>query len=790
MATINRTILLLAGLAATFFVTPTFAATGVLEEMIVTVEYREENLQAVPIAVTAVGMEQMEKWQIRQGQDLQRYVPSLNMFNNVTSPTNLSPSLRGGLQQDSILVTAESPFGIYVDDIYIGRLNGNNMTMTDIERIEVLRGPQGTLYGRNTAYGAIKLVSRTPGEDFWFDASVGAGNWDQLRLDASVGGPLGDNWAGSLTGQYLEKDGQYTNIFEPTPGNPVGDVDSQENTAFRGKLRYMGGEMFDAVLSVFYSKAENDALQQPNFSTPGVPDDCRFDPDADPPEADPCAPGTTGQFKTEEILYTHGDFTVNTPVGGFTTFTFDAMGNVIGTEPLAPPAPMGDRTRGETEQTIVGLDLSWDFSNGMSLRSITGYVGITDYMDTDFNGNFTNAGPGLPVIGATDVDSDQFTQEIQLLGTAFNDRLSYLVGGFYLTEEATQPFAWVFAAAPAGAVVPDEPITIVTNQSLIDTETDSISLFGDATYRFTDNLSGTVGLRYTDDSKDFAYDFQSFLGPGIPPEHIDLTSDSEEWTPRLVIDYTFGETGILAYGSVAKGYKAGGFSAIAVFSTDPIGTYGPETNWTYEIGMKATWLDDRLRSNLAYFFSDISDVQQNSTDATNPNILEFPVQNSGDAEIQGFEFEITAVPIGGLNLFLNGSLMDGKYTRLEPFSVAALSREQLHVEPTPPQVPDYMFGIGFDYTFDFPTDILGDFSFGFDYYEIDDYITAADQSFFNSGWDQWNGFLSLDIAENWQLQFIGKNLGDDVNHTSGSRGLGGGIYLPPREFLFTATYRM
>ncbi len=218
----------------------------------------------------------------------------------------------------------------------------------------------------------------------------------------------------------------------------------------------------------------------------------------------------------------------------------------------------------------------------------------------------------------------------------------------------------------------------------------------------------------------------------------------------------------------------------------------PETNQTYEAGMKATWLGDRLRTNLAYFFSDIEDVQQNSTDASSA-ALEFPVENSGDAEIQGFEFEITAVPVDGLNLFLTGSFMDGEYTRLNPTSSAAAARVIYGVEPqTPqtPQTPDYMVNIGFDYTFDFPTDVLGDFSFGFDYYEIDDYITAATNDFFNSGWDQWNGFVSLDIAENWKLQVTGKNLGDDVNHTSGSRGLGGGIYLPPREFLFTVTYRM
>jgi iron complex outermembrane receptor protein len=774
----TRTFFGVAGLVTALSL-PLGLAQAALEEIVVTAERREGNLQEVPIAVSAISMEQMEKLQIREGQDLQRYVPSLNMFSNVTSPTNLSPSLRGGLQQDSILITAESPFGIFMDDIYVGRLNGNNVTMTDIEQIEVLRGPQGTLFGRNTAYGAIKLVTRTPGEEAWFNATVGVGNYDQLRFEASVGGPLGSSWAGSLTGQYLEKDGQYTNIFEPTPGNPVGDVDSQENTAFRGKLRYMGGDIFDAVLSVSYSKAENDALQQPNFTTPNRFTDCRVDP---------CSGADNATYTTEDIDYTNGDFTVNTPVGPLTTF------GASGVVPLGLPL-FGDKTAGETEQTIVALNLTWDFSNGMTLRSITGYVGITDYMHTDFNGNYALP-PGFGVMGATDVDTDQFTQEFQLLGTAFDDRLSYLVGAFYLTEDGTQPFNWALAIAPGG-------ISAGLSASLIDSEAESWSVFGDATYRFTDNLSGSLGVRYTDDSKDFVYDFTALAFPptgpqncagSLDPNRCVLSSDTDDWTPRAVLEYTFGDSGVMAYGSYAEGFKGGGFSAIAIFSTDPIAVYGPETNTTYEAGLKATWLGDRLRTNLAYFFSDIEDVQQNSTDATNPNILEFPVQNSGDAEIQGFEFEITWVPIDGLNLFTSGSLMDGEYTRLETDSSAFASKAIYYgdpnAEPQTPQTPDYSVNVGFDYTFDFPTDVLGDFSFGFDYYEIDNYVTAATNDFHNSGWDQWNGFIALGIAENWQLQFTGKNLGDEANHTSGSRGLGGGIYLPPREFLFTVTYQM
>ena len=133
---------------------------------------------------------------------------------------------------------------------------------------------------------------------------------------------------------------------------------------------------------------------------------------------------------------------------------------------------------------------------------------------------------------------------------------------------------------------------------------------------------------------------------------------------------------------------------------------------------------------------------------------------------------------------------DGEYKNLDPLSAAAQAPVLFGVQPQVPQVPDYAFAIGFDYTFALPGQFFGDFSFGFDYYTIDDYVTAAGNEFQNSGWDQWNGFIAMGIGERWELRVNGKNLTDETNVTSGSRGLGGLIFNPPREYLFTATYRM
>ena len=429
MTTINRTILFLAGLAATLFYTPAFAASGVLTEMIVTAERREANIQDVPIAVTAISQEKLNVLQITEGQDLQRYVPTLNMFNNITSPTNLSPSLRGQLQQDASLVTAESPFGIYIDDIYVARLNGNNVTLSDIERVEVLRGPQGTLYGRNTAAGAIKYVTRTPGEDAWFNATAGAGNFEQVRLDASGGGPLGAGLAGSLSGQYIQKDGQYTNLrFNSTTGMNPTDVDSQETTTVRGKLAFLTGlPKFGGEVFVSYSDSETDSLQMPNGKTPNVQSDCR---PGTPGFVAPCTGGNNAQFTSDDIVLTNGEFTTNT---------------VWQSSPIQPSPPFGTKPSAGTEQTIAGLKLSYDITDQLTFKSITGYVGLDDNFQTDFNGNSADPTEFFAVLGASETNSDQYTQELQLLGTALDDKINYLVGAFYLNEKADQLWGYNLA---------------------------------------------------------------------------------------------------------------------------------------------------------------------------------------------------------------------------------------------------------------------------------------------------------------------------------------------------------
>jgi len=309
---------------------------------VVTAERREASLQTVPVPVTAITAEALANKQVTEAKDLARYAPSLKMFNNITTPTNLSPSLRGSLQQDASLVVAESPFGIYVDDVYIARLNGNNITLADIDRVEVLRGPQGTLYGRNTLAGAIKFMSRAPDADGWTNFSVGGGNYDQQRVSFSVGNAIGDGWAASLSGLYTNKDGQFRNVH-PTKAEETG---LERNYAGRVKLRYTGIENLDVTASLSYADAQNDGGQLIPASTPSVP--------------------SNKQFTSDDLVPQFGRYALNTPN-------------------IARPN-LANYPYGKTKQQIASINVAYDFGD-MLFRSITGFVKTEDAFTNDFSGN-------------------------------------------------------------------------------------------------------------------------------------------------------------------------------------------------------------------------------------------------------------------------------------------------------------------------------------------------------------------------------------------------------------------
>ncbi len=707
-----------------------FAQTGGLEEVVVTAQRREESLQSVPIAVTAISPETLQNRQVTESQDLQRIVPSLKMLNNITTPTNLSPSLRGSTQQDASLVVAESPFGIYVDDVYIPRLNGNNAQLADIERVEVLRGPQGTLYGRNTLAGAVKFITKTPGQTSWFNGTLGYGNYNQYRASASVGGPLNDSWAASIAAQANGKDGQFRNIATNK------DTGKERNVAARGKLHYMGGEAFDAVASVSYTRSTNDALPQ----VPATP--TRF-----------VAAGT--QYRSADLVPTYGGFyNVN--------------------RPLLPrsPAPIASEPYERTHQWLASLNMSYDLGSA-TLRSITGFTSLRDDFTTDFSGT------GL-IMAASGVKSDEFTQELQLQGKLADDRLNYTVGAYYLREKAGQGFSWQFFS----------PTSVSYQRSRIE----SYAFFGQADYKITDQLKATAGVRWSHDDKRYNLQF-THLPTAIVPGNSgvqNLANSYSQVTPRFGLDYEIPTSGaidsMLLYVSAARGFKSGGYNGIVIFDiTEGGAPYFPEKNWTYEAGIKTDLLNKHLRVNAAYFINNVNDLALNATVVLPGGVSIFPVQNAGNSQIKGLEAEVTIIPVEDLNIFANVALESGHYRSYRAGSAAA-NAAATYGKANPPQVPDYTFTLGFDYGMRVTDNMR--LRFGGDWYRTGEYYLAADNAHIISPYSRLNGFVALEVGDRWEVRLAGKNLANKHTINSGALALGAFIVQPPLEVMGTISFKM
>ena len=586
------------------------AAQAVVDEMVVSAERREEGIQTVPIAVSAFDTATLENLQINSAVDLGASVPNLQTTSVTANATAIQVHMRGASVQTPGFTTSESPVGIYQDGVYRGRLATANLDFTDVERIEVLRGPQGTLYGRNTIAGALNIVSRTPGDEMWANASVGYGEFETLKVKGSVGGPIQEgSLAASAAIVYHDRDEGF--IDNPALGRDVGRF---ENIAGRAKLHYYGHEAWDAVLSVWAFSSENDGWN-------GIPYGPGFS-----------APGNTP---------TSGDF--------YTQLT-----------PLA--------SQGDSEEFGASLNLSWDVNDNLTLKSITGYSDTDDLFDFDLSGGYALGTPGLFVESTS--NNEQFTQEFLLQGTAADGALDWQAGVYYLNEKGEQYYT---TSAFAQALAPAFPAAF-TNLFFENTEneTDSYAVYAQGTYSFTDQLSVTAGLRWTREEKDFQYNVIDSLlitFDGVRNDmSFPLSESYEDITPKLTVDYQITDD-ILIYGTIAEGFQSGGFQGLCLGNPFcAMNTFGPQDVLSFEAGTKMDLLDDRLRVNGAIFYAKYDDIQQTALVGG-----AFPLQNVGEIDVKGVELEVVATPTDGLTIFANAAYADEEYQRLNPASGAAIA---------------------------------------------------------------------------------------------------------------------
>ena len=707
-------------LMSCFLVASALAQQQQLEEVVVTAERRASDLQSTPVAVTAFDAEAMEELGFVRTLDIQNSVPGLTIYTGAASQSMLNVYMRGAGEQVGAQVTSESAVSFYIDDSYRGRLSGANQEFLGIERIEVLRGPQGTLYGRNSMTGAIKIYTNTPDPTALLEGNVSAevGNLETRRLKASVSAPLIEGrLAGSISAFYVENDGFF---FNPVRGEERG---LREMSGVRGKLNFLSESgATQTVLAAYATRNEDDGRGWVTTNAQQIS-------------------GVPGVFSL-----TGGFRTTQTPIDEF----------------------------GDNEQAGVSLDIKHDW-NGITFRSIMAFDDLSDDWNTDLSGGVEVA-PEVFIAGVDRTsmsDFQQFTQEFQLSGQAFSDRLEWITGIFFLREEGEQTVNDLLFEETS--VLPQ----------IIDVETDSYAVFAQGAYAFTDRLSATAGIRYTEDRKQLQGEIADFPG-SLTVTPVNRRDTFDATTPKIALDFQMTDD-ILTYVSIGRGFKAGGYNSLLV--ADPIGFKTPfdaESVWAYEVGLKGEFFNRRLRTNVAAYFNDFSDIQQG---AAVPGSASFPIQNVGDAEVTGLELELTAIPVEGLQMLGFFAYTDDSYGNISPESIAAASgaTRLQHVSRVQSK-------LGFSYQLPLGNALAGgSVDLGADWSYRDEYFSDASTAPITrtEPFHVVNAFASfLSADESWQLRAYGKNIFEEEYYTIGLA-LVNGVRLPsePRTYGLELSYR-
>lgn len=571
-----------------------------IEEIVVTAQKRAESIQDVPISVSAHTGEQLKDLRVTNVVDLHNTIPNvqINTFSN--SPDSAIFSIRGiGVNDaDPYVGTTVS---VVVDGVPVGVNTAALVSLFDIERVEVLRGPQGTLFGANTTGGVINVVTRQPTGEFDGEAQVAVGNYGHRELNLAANFPITDNLAGKVSLLHTSSDGYFRNIANNQR------LGSKDITVVRPYLAYEAGA-YDATLIGEIGRSRNGSQTNVNFSDTSLI---------------LSAPGVTD---TGRIEHRRG-------------------------QSLDQP----DQNDRDTYGVTLTQNLSTDYGD---------WVAITNYREYDqdlFSDD--DALPAVLLQTRRQIEHKQFTQELR---NSFDigERTQVVAGLFYLTQEYT-----LLQSGKLDGFLPGlgQPQTQFQKNH-------SISAFGQAFVDLTDQLRLQAGLRVarerTKAESTSANTFNpsgvaTFEDPVIPGTLI-TAEGRKTWNDlgfKVSLDYRHADD-VMFYGYYARGFKSGGFTGRIAIPED-IGPFDPEQLDTYEVGMKADFFANRLRTNVAVFYNDYQDMQvvQNLTFPSGANSA--TITNAGAATSKGLEVELTAVPFPNLELRLSGAYLDASYDRYD-----------------------------------------------------------------------------------------------------------------------------
>ncbi len=683
--------------------------------VIVTANKRTENLQEVPVAVTAIGSEQLQDLGVTDVLDLNALAPSLQIKTD-DNAANPKVFIRGIGLNDFNPNTA-SAVAIYTDGVYIGSPLAQMGQFFDLERVEVLRGPQGTLYGRNTTGGAINVISRKPGDEFEADAYVEYGTFNSITTEAGVGGPIVPGLLGyRVAGTYVTNDGYTLNRLTGNYGNDA------DRGSLRGTLSWTPSDNLEGLFQVRYGRSKGGSILAYNRSL--LP--------ASPAQAGPdgfCAPA----------FYTSGQCTDLAGYANTSNNLYQGDYHLEGKD--------------EVETYGASATFTWDLGD-MSLISVSGY----DHADRD-DVEDTDAGPTDIVTARYRAKQWAASEELRLQSNGDNV-LDWVVGVYLAHDDLdSNSYLDVFRVANSGNPATDLPQGIGVFGWPFTQETDSYAAFGQVDYDITDRLTATVGLRYSTDDKSFRYDATYASIPDTGASSLFVVDDSKKFdsvSGRLGLKYQFTDD-LNAYATYNRGFKSGGFFGGQTTDPNALVPYNDEKVDAYEFGLKSQLFNGMVTANLAAFFYDYQDLQV-YTLIVDPN-TQLTVQNftnASNAEVSGLEAELTATPMDGLDLSLSASFLDAKYKDFQ-------SDGDDYSGNTLPNAPETSINASARYEwaiFGGEASAQGDVAYRTKvYYDTRNIerLSDGDRTFVNLrfGWKPDPG--------NWELGLFGRNIFDETN---------------------------
>ncbi|MBK7730830.1 MAG: TonB-dependent receptor [Gammaproteobacteria bacterium] len=748
-----------------------------IEEIIVTAQKREQSLQSTTVSVTALTADMLEDASLPNLTSIERLAPNLVFsVSRDGSSTGAQAFIRGIGQFDSD-VTTDPGVGIYVDGVYLARTVGANMEFTDIHQVQVLRGPQGTLYGKNTIGGAINVVTRVPSGEQDLSVEATYGSDDYIGLSGYAEFPLIENiLAGSISVLSKQSDGWQ----KRNNGGNAGDDDMY---GVRTHLNWTPSASFGSHL----------VLDSVSYDQNGYP-------------------RVLENFNSQEFF----PFLYN---------TFVSPG-----DPCCTPNSDINKSnvlKGRDDLDSRGLSWTntWDVGS-ITLQSITGYR----KMDSEVYRDSDNDPKDFLSVGIS-IDHEQLSQEFIFSGLALNEHLDWIAGLYYFDEKSDMVedvtvaggLYEALSSLPLNVTLPDGTplffLAVPTDLTLhFDRTQDTINYaaYLHGIYSLTDRLRLTLAARYTYEEKDLSMftlkqaSQTPIVLPGAtdPGECSDVNpkgngSDfkcKESWaevSPKIGLDYDINDD-IMTYFNVSQGFRSGVINSRPLSSAE-VSIADPETLISYEWGLKSTWLDRRLVVNGALFYNDYKDQQflVNRSSASLGGGLALLVDNAGDSTIQGAELEFTAMPTESLTIFGGLGYTDAKFENFDSINPATGVLEDLSGRPFQ-DTPKWTANISAQYEIALANGsklrVLAD-AYKDDVYYTNDEAAADFELLHPGGFTTYNaGIIFTAPQEHWQVALHGRNLSDEraINggFTVDAFGLTDVAYNAPRRFYLSVKYQM